>query len=182
MMLFLEAIGIPFPAETTLVTAGVTLAHSLGFTLALIFVGAAGNIIGSSIAYFIGRYLGRPIILRFGRYIGITEVRLAKVEEQFRDKSTLFLIAGKFIAFVRIVIPYLAGINDVNFARFSVLNALSAVVWAALFITLGRAVEDVWHHYKLFFEHHILISSLIVLAIVALGFLVKWIEGRLHKK
>jgi membrane protein DedA with SNARE-associated domain len=181
-MLFLEAIGIPFPAETTLVTAGVTLAIGMGHTLVLIFFAALGNIAGSTIAYGIGRFLGRPILLRFGKFIGITEIRLNKVEDQFNRSSTLFLVIGKFIAFVRIIVPYLAGINKIPFVRFSLLNGVSAIVWSALFITIGRSVEGVWHRYKNFFEHHLIITGLIVLIVVFLVIFIKWVEGRRHRK
>lgn len=181
-MLFLEAIGIPFPAETTLVTAGVMLARSFGVTASLVVAGALGNIIGSSIAYVAGRYLGRPILLKFGRFVGITEPRLARVEHQFQRNSTLFLIGGKFIAFVRIVVPYLAGINEVNVVRFSILNAAAAIVWASLFITLGKTVEGVWQRYKLFFERHIPITVAIVVLIVLVIVGIRWLEKRGHRK
>lgn len=181
VMLFAEAIGIPFPSETTLITAGVTLAQGTSHLALLIIVATLGNVIGSTIAYWIGRYLGRPIILRLGKYVGITDIRLSKVEARFNQSSTLFLVIGKFIAFVRIIVPYLAGINKINFARFSFLNSVSAFVWAGLFVTIGKTIEGVWHKYKLFFEHHILISIGILIVIVLVICLIKVIERRNHK-
>jgi membrane protein DedA with SNARE-associated domain len=77
----LEMIGIPFPAETTLTVAGFAINKALFVFIPLVLVATLANITGSTIAYGIGRFFGRTVILRFGRRLGVTEERLAKAEE-----------------------------------------------------------------------------------------------------
>lgn len=82
-ILLLEMIGIPFPAETTLTISGFEWTQGVFRLVPLLVAASGGNIFGSTIAYGIGRFLGRPVIVRFGKYIGITNERLDKANVTF---------------------------------------------------------------------------------------------------
>jgi membrane protein DedA with SNARE-associated domain len=165
-------IGIPFPAETTLTLTGIAWSAGQLSLLPLIIMASLGNIVGSTIAYFIGKYLGRLIILRFGKYVGITEKRLDRAEAQFRKYQSGVIVIGKFVAGIRVLIPYLAGINETGFIRFTLYNSLSAVVWVIAFVILGNYIGKLWAHYHTLFFHY-LTPSIIVLGVL-LGSYVWW--------
>lgn len=167
LALFLEAIGVPFPAETILVTSGIEMTRGVFLFLPLWLFGACGNIVGSNIAYVIGRYFGRPIILKYGKYVRISEMRLQSVEARFQRYQIPFLTIAKFIAFVRIVVPYLAGINKISYAKFTLYNTVSAFAWSALFIVLGNSIEAIWRRYGGFLMTHLYVSIPVVLLILA---------------
>lgn len=167
--MFLEAVGIPFPAETILITSGIEMTRGVFLFLPLWLLAAMGNVIGSNIAYLIGRYVGRTVILKYGRYVKITDERLSAVENRFDKFGALFLIVGKFIAFVRIVVPYLAGINKMPFWKFTIYNTGAAFTWSALFILLGHSVESIWKHYSHYIIVHWYISAPVVLLLVLGG-------------
>src|SRR5690242_16574459 len=82
-VLMIEMIGIPFPAETTLTLSGIAWTNGEFALVPLLLVATTGNFIGTTIAYSIGRFLGRPIIVRFGRRIGITDQRLDFAEIKY---------------------------------------------------------------------------------------------------
>lgn len=163
-ILVMENIGIPFPAETTLTVSGIEWTHHVFRLLPLLLSAAIGNIIGSTVAYFIGRLLGRPVIVRYGRFVGITHERLDKANELFARFESPVVLFGKFVAGVRVVIPYLAGINKMPFAVFSAYNAVSAFMWAAFFILVGKYIGNEWTRYHAFIQRY-LIPILIVLAL-----------------
>lgn len=165
--IFMEAIGIPFPSETILVTSGVEMTRGVFQFFPLWLFAAMGNIVGSNIAYYIGRYLGRKVILKYGRFVKLTEKRLASVEVKFQKYQILFLFVGKFIPFVRIAIPYLAGINKVSFLTFTIYNSVSAFIWSFLFISLGHSIDAIWSHYSHALLVHWYISVPAVLIILA---------------
>ncbi len=166
-ILLTEMIGIPFPAETTLTISGFEWMKGAFSLIPLLLSASLGNILGSTIAYGIGYFLGRPVIVRFGRYIGITEERLDVAGKKFAKYRNTIVLFGKFIAGIRVLIPYLAGINRMPFLLFSVYNAVSAVAWAAFFIVVGRYVEVAWSRYHKVM-HQYLVPT-IVLAIVIVG-------------
>lgn len=172
VILLLEMIGIPFPAETTLTLAGIEWTNGVFALLPLLIAATAGNVIGSSIAYGIGRFLGRPVILRYGRFVGITEQRLDNAEEKFIRYRILLLLFSKFIAGVRVLVPYLAGINGVSFFIFSFYNLISAVVWATVFIVFGRYAGVAWHRYHAVMHQYLLPAVLV--AVVAAGAVYIW--------
>ena len=141
-ILLLEMVGIPFPAETTLTISGFEMANGTFQLAPLLLAAVLGNMVGSTIAYWIGRLLGWPVII------------------------------GKFIAGIRVLTPYLAGINKMNFGVFSIYNAISALVWTTAFIVLGRYIGIEWTKYHQVL-HQYLVPGIIVVAI-AIGAVVAW--------
>lgn len=168
-ILLFEMIGIPFPAETTLTLSGIEWEKGNLNLTGLIIAGSIGNILGSCIAYAIGRYLGRYVILRFGKWIGITEARLNRAEALFFKYRSFVVPGGKFIAGIRILIPYLAGINKMNFIVFSIYNTVSALLWSAFFIVLGRYIGVIWTTYIHDLKLWQIIILTAVLIIVGIG-------------
>ncbi|MFX4301529.1 DedA family protein [Alicyclobacillus tolerans] len=144
IILLAEMIGFPFPAETTLTLAGVEWSQGMFSFLPLLLVSAFGNIAGSTIAYGIGYFLGRPVILRFGRWVGVTEARLKKAENKFVQYQISILLWGKFVSVIRVLVPYIAGLERMPMIRFSLLNSISAFLWAAVFLLEGRFLGVLW--------------------------------------
>jgi membrane protein DedA with SNARE-associated domain len=152
-VLLLEMVGVPFPAETTLIVSGVEWAQGTFSLLPLLVMAVLGNAFGSTVAYWLGRFLGRTILVRFGRYVGMTESRLNVAEQQFSRWRGWLVVVGKFIAGVRVLVPYLAGIDAMPFWQFSALNLLSALMWTVTFIVFGRYVGVAWNHYHVVLLH-----------------------------
>ena len=163
----LEAIGIPFPSETILVSSGIEMTRGVFHFIPLWLSASIGNIVGSNVAYFIGRYVGRTVLLKYGRYVRITDAKLRGVESKFQKYQVPFIVVAKFIAFVRIVIPYIAGINKVTFWKFSIYNTLAAFGWSALFILLGHSIEALWKHYSHAIVHYWYVTVPVLIVIGA---------------
>jgi len=182
VILACEVVGIPFPAETTLTLTGIAWTAGTLSLVPLVIMAALGNIVGSSIAYAIGKYLGRAVILRFGRYIGITEARLNRAEEQFHKYQWSILVVGKFIAGIRVLIPYLAGLNAMPFIRFTIVNGISAVVWVLTFVLLGNYIGQFWSRYHLFITHYLGIAIGVVVVLLCLYIWMKMVERRKRRR
>lgn len=172
VILMSEVIGIPFPAETTLTLTGIAWSAGQLSLVPLVIMASLGNIVGSTIAYFVGKYLGRLVILRFGKYVGITEKRLDRAEVQFRKYQSGVILVGKFIAGIRVLIPYLAGINETPFIRFTLYNSISAILWVLTFVVLGKYIGQLWKHYHTLVFHYLTPS--IIILVVVLGLYVWW--------
>jgi membrane protein DedA with SNARE-associated domain len=168
LVLFLEMIGIPFPAETTLTICGIEWSRGILSLTPLLFSASLGNVVGSTMAYSIGYFLGRPAILRFGRYIGISEKKLNTADEKFSPYRTSIVLFAKFIAGIRVLVPYLAGINRMPFLLFSGYNAVATVVWAACFITAGRYIGEAWSHYHRVMHQYFIPAIIVTLALATM--------------
>lgn len=181
-ILLLEMVGIPFPTETTLTISGFEWTQGVFKLVPLLLSAAIGNIVGSTIAYGIGRILGRPVIVRFGRYIGITNERLDKANVTFAKYQGTIVLFGKFIAGIRVLIPYLAGINKMPFVVFTIYNAVSALVWAGLFIIVGRYIGVEWSRYHQVLHQYMLPAVVIVVVLIGLYIAIKIRHKRMAKR
>jgi membrane protein DedA with SNARE-associated domain len=167
-ILCIEMLGLPFPAETTLTASGIAWTKGYFSLIPLLLVCTLANVLGSTLAYIIGRYFGRAVILKFGRRFGVTEARLAKAEDTMEKYRILVIFMAKFIAGVRVFVPYLAGINKMPFMRFTVLNSLAALIWVTLFVIMGKYIEVAWMHYHLILQPFMwpIIITIVILAVL----------------
>lgn len=158
----LEGTGIPVPSETLLVTAAAFAAHG---TLSERFVVAAatvGGVLGGHCGYAIGLFGGLPLVRRFGRLFKLDEERLARGHALFAQRGAGAVFLSKSIAFLRIIVPMLAGVARMSFGRFTAANAAGAAVSAILYGSLGYFFgRDLSR-----LEHHIAIATSVSVALV----------------
>lgn len=133
-MVALESAGLPLPGETALVTAalyaGATGAIGIHW---VILVAALAAIAGDNLGYGVGRLLGRRLLHRYGRHIGLTEGRLLVGEYLFQRHGGKIVFFGRFIAVLRALAALLAGVNRMAWPHFGLMNALGGLAWAGLF-------------------------------------------------
>jgi membrane protein DedA with SNARE-associated domain len=133
----LEGVGIPLPGETVLITAGA-LAHRGSLTLwETMVVGSLGAVMGGQAGYCIGRFGGRPFVLRWGRYAFITSERLGRAESFFEQHGRKAVFFGRFIAGLRVFGALIAGMSRMSWGKFTVYSVLGGVVWATAVVALG---------------------------------------------
>lgn len=166
-----EGCGIPVPAETTLVTAAAFAARGRLSIAGVILAGALGGIVGGTLGYVIGARGGLPFLRRHGGRFGVDEARLKSAQQFFRRRGGSAAFIARFIAFLRIIVPMLAGVAHMSFGRFSAYNAAGAVVAAVAYGLLGyefgRDLPAL--------EHHLTLATLGLFALVLIALLVmRW--------
>jgi membrane protein DedA with SNARE-associated domain len=138
LLVFGEAalfIGFIFPGETAVLVAGVVASqdHVNVGVVAVLVVSAA--IAGDSVGYAIGRRYGEslmklPILKR-------RRPALDRALEGLRRRGPIYVFVGRFTAFLRAVMPGLAGMSRMNYRRFLIANAAGAIIWGVAFTLLG---------------------------------------------
>ncbi|MEI6557770.1 MAG: DedA family protein [Rhodospirillaceae bacterium] len=130
----LESMGIPLPGETTLVIAAIYAGTTHRLDIGLVVAAAAGGaILGDNAGFWLGRHIGFPLALTYGRFIRLTEGRLKLGQYLFLRHGGKVVFFGRFVALLRILAAFLAGVNRMPFLKFLVFNASGGIVWAALF-------------------------------------------------
>lgn len=142
--LALEYVIIIVPGETTLTTMGVLWksGSSHFHFFPLLVATSLGTFTGAMLGYAIGRWLGRPIVLKYGKYVLLTEKRLEQSERMFEQHMILTLAVSRYIAVVRDVVPYIAGINKVKLRIFVPVVFLSSILWTASFLAAGNLIAQ----------------------------------------
>jgi membrane protein DedA with SNARE-associated domain len=147
LLIGLESMGIPLPGETILIMASLHAGHRGESIAPVIAAAAAGAIIGDNLGYFLGRELGFRFLLRFGHYIGITDGRIKLGQYLFMRHGAKVVFFGRFVAILRCLAAFLAGVNQMPWPRFLFANAAGAVVWASVIglgaFLFGRAFHQI---------------------------------------
>jgi membrane protein DedA with SNARE-associated domain len=148
--IFFEDFGLPFPGETMLIAASLYAGagHLNVFVVALIAFVAA--VVGDNVGYVIGRWGGRALIERFGKYVFITPDRLDRGEKFFNEHGGKIVVAARFVSVLRQANGLIAGTIEMHWLKFLLCNALGAALWVAVWTSLGylagNHVESVSHY------------------------------------
>ncbi len=142
----LESMGVPVPGETTVIAAAILAGTAHDLRIGLVIAAAAlGAIVGDNIGYAIGRLLGYRLLLRYGRYLGLSERRIKLGLYLFLRHGGKIVFIGRFVAILRALAALLAGANRMPWRRFLLANAAGGIVWAAAYgfgaYYVGKEVE-----------------------------------------
>jgi membrane protein DedA with SNARE-associated domain len=138
--LMILALAISVPSEIILPFAGY-LVYTGVFNFWLVLVVASiGSIVGTVIDYAIGYYLGRPVILRYGKYMHLTEKNLVTSENWFKKYGPPAVLLTRFVPLIRTVVAFPAGIGEMKMSRFLAYSTVGLVVWNAALIYIGYVV------------------------------------------
>ncbi len=150
IMMFLESSCFPFPSEIVMIPAGY-LAHKgeMNFWVAIL-MGVIGSWLGALFNYYLALFLGRPLLLKWGKYFFISEENFEKGEKFFQRHGEISTFTGRLIPVVRQYVSLPAGIARMNLARFLFWTGLGAGLWMVVLTTIGWFVgqsEDLWKPY-----------------------------------
>lgn len=166
---------VPIPSEITFVVAGALCTSAVTghvqFSLwAVIVVGTLGSLVGSIIAYEIGRSAGRSIVDRWGKWLLLTHHDLDRSEAWFVRYGSATVVIGRVIPVVRSFISVPAGIAEMKRVRFDVLTVVGSAVWVSLLSALGYAAGSNWHHVSNDFHDAQLPVIIVLVLLIAFGF------------
>jgi membrane protein DedA with SNARE-associated domain len=153
---FLEALGLPLPGETLIIVAsGLAGLGQLNIYAVALTVFAAA-VAGDNVGYLIGRKLGRPLIVRHGSRFGVTQERLAKVEDLIQRRGPLLVASARFFVVLRQLNGIAAGTAGMHWLKFLVANAVGAALWVGFWTTLAyhfgkdaSILPEIWKHLSL---------------------------------
>lgn len=135
--LFLEDFGVPVPGETILIAAAVYAGAGRLNIVVVAVLALVAAILGDNVGYAIGRFGGRRLVLRWGKYVLITPERLDKAESWFHRHGGKVVAVARFIEGLRQANGIVAGITGMRWLKFLAFNALGATIWVAVWITVG---------------------------------------------
>jgi membrane protein DedA with SNARE-associated domain len=170
----LESAGVPLPGETVLIAAGA-LVHRGVFNFGeALFFGILGAVVGNQIGYWVGRFGGRPFVLRWGRYLFVTPERLGHAEAFFARHGGSAVFLSRFVVGLRVFGALVAGTSRMSWGKFALYNVLGGTAWAAAAVSLGYFL---WASISLV-EHWVGRVSIFLLATLALALLLRWAYRR----
>jgi membrane-associated protein len=160
--------GFVLPGETAVVYGGVLAAAGKVSVLLVLLVVIVAAIVGDSVGFEVGRKFGprlnRAPVLR--NHVD----RLEAAQGYLRRRGGRAVVMGRFTAFLRAVMPALAGASRMEYRRFLAFNATGGVLWGAACVLLGffaaHSIDQVTHYLGL--------TSAAIVAVIALALVWAW--------
>jgi membrane protein DedA with SNARE-associated domain len=149
----IESVVIPIPSELVLpfagflVGAGTSIEPLTGrpWDLALVTIaGTIGATAGALVAYGIGAWGGRPILLRWGRFLGISHDDLDRTDGFFERHGAKAAFFGRMVPVVRSLVSFAAGVARMPLGRFVLFTALGSLPWTFLLVFAGSQLGANW--------------------------------------
>lgn len=151
----LETIIAPIPSEVILPMAGWKVSQSAADPTVLepltglpwniplaVALATVGSVVGAVVGYYIGAWGGRPLLDRYGRYVGIGAEDLDRADRWFDRWGTWAVFFGRMVPLVRTFVSYPAGISRMPMGRFIAYSAMGSLPWNAALIYAGFVVGD----------------------------------------
>ncbi len=142
LLMGVESSFIPFPSEVVLIPAGYLAAKGEMNTAAILAAAVAGSLLGALVNYYLALWLGRPFLVKFGRYFLISEESLDKLERFFETHGPISTFTGRLIPGIRQLISIPAGLSKMRIGRFLGYTAAGAAIWSLILILLGYFIGE----------------------------------------
>ena len=181
----IESVIIPIPSELVLPFAGFLVGQGTAIepitgqpwnVVLVTLFGTLGATLGALIAYAIGWYGGRPLIERWGRYLGITPADLDRADDFFARHGDAAAFFGRMVPIIRSLVSFAAGVAHMRLGRFIVFTFLGSLPWTLLLVVAGMVMGANWEEIGAILKRF---EYLVLAVLVVIGLF--WIWFRIIK-
>ena len=139
LLMAAESSIMPLPSEVVIPPAA-HLSHTGQIPLSLagiVIAGTIGSWLGASVMYWAARLAGRPLVLRYGRFVMITAAKIEGAENWAAHYGSMGIFVSRLLPVVRHLIGIPAGIVRMNYKWFSLSTVLGSAIWCAVLCYVG---------------------------------------------
>ncbi len=163
-LMVLESALIPVPSEVIMPFSGFLVATGEFNIFYALIAGTLGNLVGSVIAYYIGSYVGRGLVLRYGKYVLLDESHLDLSDRWFKKFGDKIIFVSRNLPAVRTYISLPAGISKMNIFKFSIYTLIGSVPWNFALLFAGVLMGQNW---ELILKYTTVLDVFVVVAGIA---------------
>ena len=139
LLMAIESSVAPLPSEVIIPPAAhLAYTHQIPLNLwGTVIAGALGSWLGATIMYWFSRLAGRPLVMRYGKYIFIPPEKVEKAERWSAHYGSMGIFISRLLPVVRHLIGIPAGIVRMNYLKFSIYTLLGSAIWCAVLCYVG---------------------------------------------
>lgn len=143
-LMAIESACIPLPSEIIMPFSGYLVSTGRFDLLLVATAGAIGCNLGSSVAYAVGYYGGRPLIERWGRYVLMSRRDLEIVDRFFTRFGSITVFVCRLLPVVRTFIALPAGVARMPLGRFQLYTFIGSWPWCLALAYVGERLGERW--------------------------------------
>lgn len=137
LLMAMESSIFPVPSEVVIPPAAFLAAQGhLSFT-GVVIAGTVGSYLGSAITYWVALALGRPLLMRYGKYFLLGPDKLTRAEVWLARYEAGGIFFARLLPVIRHLISIPAGIVRMNFWVFSAMTIVGSAIWCYILALLG---------------------------------------------
>ena len=144
LLLVAENLFPPIPSEVVLPLAGFLVGRGDLNLWGAIFAATFGSVAGALILYALGRWGGRKLVLRYGKWLRVDEEGLRQAEGWFRRYGDWVVLFARIVPVARSIVSIPAGTMEMPVLRFILLTTLGSAVWNVILIGAGVILGANW--------------------------------------
>ncbi|MEI6177067.1 MAG: DedA family protein [Verrucomicrobiota bacterium] len=143
LLMAMESSIFPVPSELVVPPAAILAAQGGGMTVpGVILAGTFGSWLGSAITYWVAYFVGRPVVMRFGKYFFMPPSKVERAERFMHRYEGGGIFFARLLPVIRHLISIPAGIIRMGFLKFSVLTVVGSALWCWVLAALGQKVGN----------------------------------------
>lgn len=170
LLMTLESALIPIPSEVTMPFAGSLVAAGTFNFWIVVLVGTLGNLVGSLLAYALGWWgqeaVVRKIIVKYGKYLLISEHEYDRSERWFQKHGEMFVFASRILPVLRTFISLPAGVAKMNLKRFVMYTVIGCFAWSVFLTQIGVVLGNNWSSLQVYFHKFDLVIVITCVGVV----------------
>lgn len=140
LMMAAESSILPVPSEVVIPPAAYWAAKGELSFVGVVLAGTAGSLAGAVVMYALSRWLGRPLVLRFGKWVRLTPEKLERSELFLQRYETGAIFFARLLPVVRHVIGIPAGIVRMRFLPYCAMTVAGSAVWCTVLAWFGARI------------------------------------------
>src|SRR3954470_6199530 len=138
LLMAMDSTIFPLPSELIIPPAMIVAQRTGNMTLTgIILAGALGSWVGATLMYWVSRWAGRPLVMRYGRYVMIPESKVVQAEAWAGQFGSFGIFASRLLPVVRHLIGIPAGIVRMSYLKFSVFTVIGSALWCTVLCWVG---------------------------------------------
>jgi len=143
ILMAMESSIFPVPSELVVPPAAILAAQGGSMTVpGVILAGTFGSWLGSAITYWVAYFLGRPMVMKFGKYFFMPPSKVERAERFMHRYEGGGIFFARLLPVIRHLISIPAGIIRMGFLKFSVLTVVGSALWCWVLAVLGQKVGN----------------------------------------
>lgn len=138
LLMAIESSIVPLPSELVIPPAAIIAQRSGNMTYTgIVLAGAIGSWVGATVMYWVSRWAGRPLVMRYGKYVFIPPAKVEQAELWAARFGSFGIFTSRLLPVVRHLIGIPAGIVRMNYTTFSVYTLIGSALWCAVLCWVG---------------------------------------------
>lgn len=140
LLMAMESSIFPVPSELVIPPAAYWASKGQMSYLGVVLAGTFGSWVGSAITYWVSAWVGRPLVMRYGKYFLMPPDKLEMAERWVEQYGSGGIFFARLLPVIRHLISIPAGVCRMNFMKFSVMTVAGAFIWCAVLTYFGPAI------------------------------------------